>query len=75
MNDQGLDQERVERLVGQILIQIRQNYINGPISRDRVYEALNALAFSTAWVIRGTADSKALEWFFEALKTNLKANE
>jgi hypothetical protein len=69
-----LDRDRIERLTGQILLAIRENYVAGPVSRDRVYEALNALAFSTAWVIRGTGDPEALEWFSKALNTNLHEN-
>ena len=70
-----LDRDRIERLTGQILTAIQANYIQGPVSRDRCYEALNALAFSTALVVRGTGDAEALEWFSQALNTSLKAIE
>jgi len=69
--DFGLDRDRIERLAGEILIAIRANYIKGPISRDRVYEALNALAFSAANVINGSHDPEALEFFFKAINLNL----
>lgn len=67
-----LDRDRIDRLTGQILMAIHENYIQGPVSRDRVYEALNALAFSAAWVIRGAGDPDALEFFSKALNMNLK---
>jgi hypothetical protein len=66
-----LDRDRIERLTSQILIAIRENYMLGPVSRDRVYEALNALASSAAWVIRGAGDPEALEWFSKSLNKNL----
>jgi hypothetical protein len=69
--DFGLDRDRIERLAGEILIAIRANYVKGPISRDRVYEALNALAFSAANVINGAHDPEALEFFSKALNLNL----
>ncbi len=68
---ESLDQDRIERLAGEILMAIRKNYVQGPISRDRVYEALNALAFSAAWIIRGAGDPEALEFFSKALNMNL----
>jgi hypothetical protein len=67
-----LDRDRIERLATAILLPIRENYILGPVSRDRVYEALNALACSAGWVIRGTNDPEALEFFSQALNRNLK---
>lgn len=66
-----LDRDRIERLTGKILLAVRENYIQGPISRDRVYEALNALAFSAAWVVRGAHDPEALEFFSNAFNVNL----
>ena len=72
MNESGLDRERIEELTTQILILLRQNYVRGPISRDRVYEALNALAYCTAVTVRGTDPDEALAWFSDALNTCLK---
>lgn len=48
-----LDQKRIEDLSVALLREIRANYRLGPVSRDRVYEALNALAFATATVLQG----------------------
>ena len=70
--ESGLDQERIEELARQMLILIRQNYIKGPVSRDRVYEALNALAFCTAVTVRGADRDEALKWFSDALNVSLK---
>jgi hypothetical protein len=72
MNESGLDRERIEELTTQILILLRQNYVRGPISRDRVYEALNALAYCTAVTVRGTDPDEALKWFSDALNISLK---
>jgi hypothetical protein len=68
--DQGLDRERIEKLAYQILLPIRANYLAGPTSRDRVFEALNAMAFVTAVVIAGTEDDsgEALEFFNNAFR-------
>ena len=68
--DQGLDHARIERLARDILLPIRANYLAGPTSRDRVFEALNALAFVTAIVIAGTGDQtgEALEFFNKAFR-------
>jgi len=72
MSEPSLDQERIEELAKQVLILIRENYQRGPISRDRVYEVLNALAFCTAVTVRGTDPDEALNWFSDALNTCLK---
>jgi hypothetical protein len=58
-------------MVEPILLAIRDNYIKGPNSRDRVYEALNALAFCAAHIIRGAGDPEALAFFTKALNMNL----
>ena len=60
------DAERVEKLATDILLVIRANYIRGPIDRDRVYEALNALAYVLALTIQGVDDDQSALVFFEA---------
>lgn len=70
-NEFGLDEDRIEQLAFEILKAIRANYTRGPISRDRVYEALNALAFCTVVTVAG-ADDEALKWFNDALNLFLK---
>jgi hypothetical protein len=64
-----LDRERIEGLLEPILIAIRDNYQRGPVSRDRCFEALNALATATAIVIHGSdgPGGEAAEFFGKAL--------
>jgi hypothetical protein len=54
----GLDRDRIEELSAEVLRPIRRNYYIGPISRYRVYEALNALAFAVATVVEGSDGAK-----------------
>jgi hypothetical protein len=69
--EEGLDRERIEALALQLLIPIRDNYDQGPVSRDRCFEALNALAFCAAHVIAGCqGDALALEFFMKAFHGN-----
>jgi hypothetical protein len=68
----NLDEKRIEALAEELLMAIRKNYLRGPVSRDRVYESLNALAFAVALVVRGADKDEALEWFSKALNTCLK---
>jgi hypothetical protein len=69
----ALDEQRIEELAKAIMLALRTNYLAGPVSRDRVYEALNALAFATATLLAGAADSEAEEFFAQALAKNLQA--
>lgn len=62
-----LDKRRIEALLREILKPVNANYKNGPSTRDRVYEALNALAAATGIVIDGAGSHEALDWFLEAL--------
>jgi len=77
MQETELDRERIENLTASILMPIRDNYINGPISRDRCFEALNALAASAALVIEGSdgPGGEAEEFFRKALEQNLKNSQ
>jgi len=70
---EGLNRDRIEKLMVEILLPIRSNYKNGPISRDRCFEALNALAGAAALVITGCdgQNGEALDFFEKALKQNL----
>lgn len=69
-----LDRKRIEEMMIQILLPIRENYKKGPISRDRAYEALNALAAASALVITGCdgGQAEAREWFERALNQQLR---
>jgi hypothetical protein len=51
-----LDRDRVDHIAQQIMTAIVAHYREGPASPDRVFEALNALAFAAATVIVGTGD-------------------
>lgn len=65
-----LDRERIERLAAAILRPIRDNYLTGPQSRDRVFEALNALAFVACTVIKGADNDAKAVWFFQQAMNN-----
>jgi hypothetical protein len=54
-----LDGERIAQLAHPMMELIRANYLRGPLSRDRVFEALNALAFCAAVAIAGTGDRQS----------------
>jgi hypothetical protein len=68
-----LDQERIETICVDILQIIQQNFVRGPISRDRCLEALNALAAAAALVIHGAdgPGGKAHEFFDQAFEDHL----
>ena len=68
-----LDQKRITALTGEILAPIRANYLAGPISPDRAFEALNALAVAASVVIKGCdgAGGNAHDFFTLALDNQL----
>jgi hypothetical protein len=66
MNKNGLDRQRIEALSIAVLKPIQANYHRGPVSRDRVYEALNALAFAVATVVQGAQPNEAHDFFMRA---------
>ncbi len=68
-----MDRARTEALGLAIMIPVRDNFQRGPASRDRAYEALNALAVGAAYVIAGAGDNadEALAWFQLALSQQL----
>src|SRR4029077_10150950 len=65
-----LDRARIEEITKSILLVIRDNYLRGPESRKRCFEALNALAASAALVIEGSdgPGGKAQKFFEQALR-------
>ena len=65
-----LDRARIEEITKGILLVIRENYVRGPTSRDRCFEALNALAASASLVIEGSdgPGGKAQKFFEQALR-------
>jgi hypothetical protein len=68
-----LDDERIELLARRFLDIVRSNYVQGPTGRDRVFEALNALAIAVAFVMAGTdGDDAAQEFFNTALENQIE---
>lgn len=67
-----MDEERVRKLVGALLLPIRANYVHGPLHPDRVLEALNALAIAAAVTTAG-ADEEALKFFLDAFTGQLNS--
>ena len=65
-----LDRDRIEKLTAAILAPIKENYQAGPISQDRAFEALNALAVAVGVVLQGCDDPKAGKFFNQALESN-----
>jgi hypothetical protein len=64
-----MDEERTHKLAENLLVLLQEHYKAGPISRDRVFEALNALALAVAVTLQGT-DQRAVKFFMEALEIN-----
>jgi hypothetical protein len=62
---------RVRELTDPMFKIIRDHYLGGPTSRERVLEVLNALAICSAYVIAGAEDDKAQEFFNEALEKQI----
>jgi hypothetical protein len=65
-----LNRERIEKVSAPILEAIRSNCVEGPASRMRVYENLNALALAVALVLEGADDPAADAFFEQAVTTN-----
>ncbi len=70
-----LQRDNVERLTHEIAGAIREHYLtheNPEADRAKVFEVLNALAVSTATVLRGTGCStEAMLFFSMALQQNM----
>jgi hypothetical protein len=70
----------VRALAGAFGVHLRDHYraagaAAGPLDRDRVLEALNALAISTAVVLAGTGgDHQALAFFLDTVEQQLAAH-
>jgi hypothetical protein len=69
------DRTRIGGLARDIMLPVRDNFLRGPASRDRVYEALNALACVAGAVLAGCGEEgarhEAWEWFQLALEQQL----
>jgi hypothetical protein len=66
------DPERTKALMFQIGEVLRDHLLEQPRSRERVYEALDAIAFAAALTIKGSDHNLALEYFSNALNQALK---
>jgi hypothetical protein len=62
------DRDRIDALCIDLLKVIKENFERGPISRDRCYEALNALGIAAAVVVRGAEDPEARDFFEKAFQ-------
>ena len=49
----GMDRDRVEAIAVKMMDAIKENYLRGPSSRDRVLEALNAVAMCAGFILGG----------------------
>jgi hypothetical protein len=65
------DPERVIVLLTEIGVVMRHHLAQAPPNRDRVYEALDALAFAAALTIKGADPDEALEYFSGSLNRAL----
>jgi hypothetical protein len=80
MTEDKLRVKETEKLLLGFMNLIREHYSQGPRSRVRVFEVLNALAYATATVLGGTADqdgtpfSPRAEGFFAVALQDAKAN-
>ena len=73
--DDELDRERTTKIVNALMLPLLANFKQGPQSRERTLEALNALAIAAAFIIQGTGDEEHAHMFFEkALVANLDLN-
>lgn len=70
-----LTQERVEQLCTSIVGVLRENYLRGPESQERAFEALNALAACAAMVIIDCDGpwGEAHQFFNKVLLKNIRA--
>jgi hypothetical protein len=75
-DDRGLDDIAITELRDAILKQVTSHYSSSHSPpRDRVFEALNALANATAVILKGTNyDQDAHEFFDAALSMSIKGD-
>jgi hypothetical protein len=59
-----MDQNRVDRMLNKILDAVQENFDRGPMEPARVCEALVALAFSAATILKGTDHAEEMVDFF-----------
>lgn len=68
-----VDADKVNRLAEAFAGIVRQHYLDNPLSRDSVFEVLNALAGLAAIVIAGTApaETESRAFFTAALDSQI----
>jgi len=75
-DDKQIEYERVEPLFKAILTDVRAHLLAGPDSPTKVFEALNALAAATVFILRGTGDDPvAVTFFLRAFKDQLQIQD
>jgi hypothetical protein len=62
---------RIEALVYPIMELVRANFRQGPASRERVFESLNALAIAAGVILQACDDPEAVTFFSNALNANI----
>lgn len=68
-----MDGARVETMFRRFAGIVNAHYKAGPADRDRVFEVLNALACTTAFVLAQIEDNEAQEFFNDALEHQIDA--
>jgi hypothetical protein len=65
--------ERIEHLLRELLLAIKDHYRSGDVSRSQVFEVLNALALAASVVVQGAGgkDGLAAKFFSEAFRIAL----
>jgi hypothetical protein len=66
------DPDKTRELIMAFGALITEHMSELPPNRDRVYEALDALAFAAAITIKGADPDKALEYFAQSLNRILR---
>jgi hypothetical protein len=76
-----LDEERTQALMRAIITPVRDHLAAQPHTREKVFEALNALAIAAAWVLAGIGRpdpvvaeremARVRGWFNQALDDNV----
>jgi hypothetical protein len=65
--------DRITEMTEAILTIVQQHYQRGPTHRDRVLEAVNALAIASAVAIKGTESEQVMRFFQEAFNKQMDA--
>ena len=71
--DEDIDRARVEALSAALWQSIARHYRDGPPSQERVFEALNAIAFVVAPIVIGAGSNRdeVSRWLHSAIDQNV----